>query len=357
MSLPKITFGIIVLNAEPFIEHCIRSLYPFAHEIIVVEGAYEASAHLATQDGHSADDTLGVIRRFQEQEDPQGMVRLVTRDGLWDGLTQQSQAYAEHATGAYLWQVDCDEFYLPRDMQTVMDLLAADPSIAMMTFKAINFVYDIKYRLVSGRDFQRDYIEYRRLFKFGPGYRYTNHEPPTVLDPQGRDVATINHWDKHRTARQGIYMYHLWAILRDKVLLKAGTYARRDWGDISRAMPSWAENWEKLTDPFHLQSDYSYRTWIERFQGPFPPEVLKLMDEVHNGPISDQLRDTTDVETLLSSWSYRLRVLLVVLIERCRGLESRLHSCPGYMFVRRMLQPLVNGVRRLTGRSAGGRKI
>ena len=29
--MPKVTFGIIVLNGEPFVRYCLRSLYPFAH--------------------------------------------------------------------------------------------------------------------------------------------------------------------------------------------------------------------------------------------------------------------------------------------------------------------------------------
>ena len=43
MDLPRVTYGIIVLNGEPFTRYCLRSLYPFAHEIIVVEGAVTAA--------------------------------------------------------------------------------------------------------------------------------------------------------------------------------------------------------------------------------------------------------------------------------------------------------------------------
>ena len=37
-KLPSITFGMIVLNGEPFVRYNLRALYPFAHQIIVVEG-------------------------------------------------------------------------------------------------------------------------------------------------------------------------------------------------------------------------------------------------------------------------------------------------------------------------------
>ena len=120
---PRITFGIIVLNGEPFTRYCLRSLYPFAHQIVVVEGGHEDTRAVTTPDGHSLDGTLEALRRFKAEEDPLDKVEIVTRDGFWpktdefgNHRTPQSRAYAERATGDYLWQVDIDEFYLPSDM-------------------------------------------------------------------------------------------------------------------------------------------------------------------------------------------------------------------------------------------------
>ena len=48
VNTPKITFGMIVLNGEPFIKYNLRALYPYAHQIIVVEGACPSSASVAT---------------------------------------------------------------------------------------------------------------------------------------------------------------------------------------------------------------------------------------------------------------------------------------------------------------------
>ncbi len=64
-SLPRIAFDIIVLNGEPFTRYCLRALYPFAHEILVVEGAAPAAAEAATPDGHSTDGTLETLYRFR----------------------------------------------------------------------------------------------------------------------------------------------------------------------------------------------------------------------------------------------------------------------------------------------------
>jgi hypothetical protein len=62
---PKVTFGIIVLNGEPFTRYCLRSLYPFAHQIVVVEGAVRGAMSLARHDGHSRDGTLETLQRFK----------------------------------------------------------------------------------------------------------------------------------------------------------------------------------------------------------------------------------------------------------------------------------------------------
>ncbi|HTH93181.1 MAG TPA: glycosyltransferase family 2 protein, partial [Candidatus Paceibacterota bacterium] len=65
---PTITFGIIILNGEPFIPYNLRAIYPFAHEIVIVEGAYWASKAVATPDGHSLDSTLETLYRFKKEE-------------------------------------------------------------------------------------------------------------------------------------------------------------------------------------------------------------------------------------------------------------------------------------------------
>src|SRR6185312_6046837 len=135
-ELPKITFGIIVLNGEPFIRYCLRSIYPFAHEIIVVEGGHEDVKSVCTSDGHSIDTTLETLYQFKKEEDIENKLTIVTRNGFWphkDELgrsrTPQSRAYAERATGDYLWQIDIDEFYRKEDMISIIDMLKNDPEI------------------------------------------------------------------------------------------------------------------------------------------------------------------------------------------------------------------------------------
>ena len=166
MTFPRISFGIIVLNGEPFTRYCLRSLYPYAHEIIVVEGAAPGAAGVATPDGHSTDGTLEVLRQFKEEEDPENKLQIVVREGYWSEKDEMSQAYAERATGDYLWQVDVDEFYKAADIETILSMLRDDPSITSISFRMINFwggfdyICDGWYLKIGGEIFHR-------LFKWG----------------------------------------------------------------------------------------------------------------------------------------------------------------------------------------------
>lgn len=51
---PNITFGMIVLNGMPFVTYNVRALYPFAGQIIVVEGAAPGAASIASPDGRKS---------------------------------------------------------------------------------------------------------------------------------------------------------------------------------------------------------------------------------------------------------------------------------------------------------------
>jgi glycosyltransferase involved in cell wall biosynthesis len=149
LDLPKITFGIIVLNGEPFVRCNLRSLYSFAHEIIVVEGGSPNAAADTTEDGHSVDGSLETLLRFKAEEDPEDKIQIITRESFWTEKDEQSKAYAERATGDYIWQVDIDEFYHPEDIEKILKMLAINPSISGVSFYWRNFWGGFDY-LVDG---------------------------------------------------------------------------------------------------------------------------------------------------------------------------------------------------------------
>ena len=113
---PRVTFGVIVLNGEPFTRYCLRSLYPFAHEIIVVEGAVPGAANVSGPDGHSVDGTLDVLREFQSVEDPHRRVQVVTAEDEsptnWcppSKMSEEERAFGRRPIAICRWSMDTGE--------------------------------------------------------------------------------------------------------------------------------------------------------------------------------------------------------------------------------------------------------
>lgn len=307
---PRISFGIIVLNGEPFTRYTLRALYPFAYEIIVVEGAVQDAEGIATPDGHSRDTTLETLQRFKAEEDPGNKVQLITREGFWTEKDAMSQAYAERATGDYLWQVDVDEFYRPQDMQAVIDMLCADPTITAVSFP-VRFFWGAPDVVVDSWYLRRGGNIFHRLFKWGEGYRYVTHRPPTVHTPEGIDTRAHNHMTSDEMAQRGIYLYHYALLFPKQVREKTDYYSRASWA-ASQAMRTWAEDdYFQLKNPFRVFNVYRYPGWLERYRGDHPPQAQAMWDDVTAGKLAIEKRPMDDAYRLLDSRWYRVRSVIV----------------------------------------------
>jgi hypothetical protein len=311
---PKITFGIIVLNGEPFTRYCLRSIYPYAHEIIVVEGGHEDARSVCTSDGHSIDGTLNTLHEFKSKEDPENKLTIITRDGFWpkkDELgrdrTPQSRAYAERATGDYLWQIDIDEFYKEEDMESILGMIQIDPEITAVTFPTYTFWGSTDY-IVDSLYLKRGAKYYHRLFKWTPGYRYLTHEPPTIIDETGRDLRSKKWITGQAMERRDIFMYHYSLLFPFQVEQKVKIY-RDEKPSVFGEMVDWASNnYFKINDPFRVHNVYKYPGWLLRFAKDHPREIKNMMQDIQVGKVSIELRQTDDVERLLHKWWYPIKV-------------------------------------------------
>jgi hypothetical protein len=303
--LPRISFGMIILNGEPFIRYNLRSLYPYAHQIIVVEGATPGAAANASVDGHSLDTTLETLYRFQAEEDPEKKLIIITRDGFWSEKDEMSQAYAQVATGDYLWQVDSDEFYQAEDIETVIRLLQEKSSISAISFKQVTFWASPKYKTDSWY-LRRGASEYHRLFKWDKDYQYLKHRPPTVLDEQGHDLRSIYWLRGDKLAKQGIYLYHYSLLFPKQVIEKSEYYASAEWSRRTGSQ-NWAEDvFLKLKNPFRVHNVFQYPSWLEHYQGKHPSQIEAMWESIEKGGIDIERRQTEYIEKLLNSPSYQI---------------------------------------------------
>jgi len=316
-EFPKITFGIIVLNGEPFTRYCLRSIYPFAYEIIVVEGGHEDTKSVCTPTGHSIDTTFETLYKFKQEEDHENKLTIITRNGFWpkkdelgNDRTLQSRAYAERASGNYLWQIDIDEFYREEDMFNIIKRLKENPSITAVTFPTRNFWGDIIYK-IDGWKLRRGSIYYHRLFKWGKGYKYVTHEPPTVYNEKGIDLRRINWIKGKKLMKKGIYMYHYSHLFPWQVKQKTMIY-KDEKPDSCSDILKWAENnYFKVTNPFNIERHYWLPSWLEYYWGSHPAEVINMMRDIKSGQVNIELRDNHDVEEILGEKYYALKTFMM----------------------------------------------
>lgn len=320
--MTKITFGIIALNSQPFLEYNLRALYPFAHQIIVVEGAARAAASLADEQGHSIDGTLSMLQRFKAEEDPAGKLSVVSArdegfgDGFWPEKDEMSQAYARRATGDWLWQVDSDEFYRTSGMQTIVKLLETEPELAGISFPFFEFWGGFDY-LATGKWYVQEFTEAARVFRWGPGYAYHSHRPPTVVNETGQPLPSANWLGGAQMKARGIYMYHYSYVLPKQALQKVGYYSNVAWSDAFRHNQTWWEDaYQQLKHPLFLgERGWPILQWLERFGGEHPAAIRQLRADLESGRVPEKQRATGDLERLLRSpWYWLATRLLRVLM-------------------------------------------
>lgn len=309
----RITFGMIVFNGEPFIKYNLSSMYPLAHQIIVVEGACRSSASVAGPDGHSTDGTLESLYRFKRDLDPENKVTIVTAgdegylDGFWPEKDEMSRAFAKRATGNYLWQLDSDEFYHEDQTARLMNILRTQRP-DMVSFPMITFWGSPDY-VVDGFYFIRDkHDQIPRLFAWGPGYTYATHRPATVLDEKGIDLRKKFWLQASELQRMQIYMYHYSLLFPHQVFSKVRYYKDR----LNSRIDTWEESvFLRLEKPFRVHNVYQHIGWLERFNGENPAAIRAMMADIQNKTIKVAQRDCADVENLITKRYYKIATALL----------------------------------------------
>lgn len=312
--MTRISFGILALNAQPFLEYNLRALYPFAHEIIVVEGAVRAATSLATPSGHSTDDTLLMLAEFKKGNDPENKLRVISAaeegyaDGFWPEKDEMSRAYTKHISGDWLWQVDSDEFYREDDMRAVVSMMDADPSISVISFPYREFFGSFE-SLITGSWHLHEQPLCHRVFRWGPGYHYASHRPPTVVDEGGTDLRK-SHWIRAPKNRsEDIALFHYSYVLPKQAQQKVGYYSNVEWTSSFRDNERWfAESYLQLKRPLFLgEKGWPNLQWLERYKGKHPETIEVLRRDIASGKVKETLRATKDIDRLLRSSLYTLQ--------------------------------------------------
>lgn len=202
----RLTFGIITLNADFFLKQVLESIYPFAHKIIIADGAVTWWKEQGVY--RSTDDTIKIIEEFP---DPQFKILLV-KGGPYQEKDDQCRAWFQHVPTDtdYVICNDADEVHSPDNLEKLIRFLEKEKPTSV-GFKSDSF-YGGFDRIIGG--FERDY-SFKRVLQYKPGCFYRTHRQPTLAIPNAYDAinAYIDIEGKDITGNQlyeatGITMWH-----------------------------------------------------------------------------------------------------------------------------------------------------
>jgi glycosyltransferase involved in cell wall biosynthesis/2-polyprenyl-3-methyl-5-hydroxy-6-metoxy-1,4-benzoquinol methylase len=231
MTNLRFGFGIITLNAEEFIYQSIASVYEFADQIWVADGATPAGRAIANENGGSIDRTLEILHSFP---DPEHKLHILP-SRFYQDKNEQSNAYMEAMDANqpdYVWQLDSDELYHLEDLERVAQLIE-EREAWHVTFRALHFWHNLK-TVAWGSWWSSRRQVYHRVNKFQKGWRYSSHRPPTIL-VNGKpiwEVAPVI--TANELEREGIYLYHYSHVTERQVKQKMDWYLQDG---------SWSQGW------------------------------------------------------------------------------------------------------------------
>jgi len=211
----KIAFGIIVLNGNYVLKQVLDSIYPYANQILIAEGAvsYWQEQGIKT----SSDGTNELIDNYP---DPDNKIKIV--HGQYKEKDEQCQAYMQYLTpdNDYIWNIDSDEVFKPEDIERIIELLEKE-NYTSVGFKSYSF-YGGFDRIISG--FEEKH-EFKRIHRIYPGSYWKTHRPPTIAHQPNVKALPKKHLGHDKLAyKYGIRMYHYSYVFPDQVKQKIDYY-------------------------------------------------------------------------------------------------------------------------------------
>ena len=211
----KITFGIIVLNGDFVLEEALKSIYPYAHQILIAEGPvqYWTNKGVIT----STDNTNKILNNFP---DPDKKITVV--HGQYSEKDDQANAYMAHLKEDtdYIWNLDSDEIFLPTDIEKIIHILETE-KYTSVGFKSLTF-YGGFDRYLTGFEENAEFIRIRKVY---PKSFWRTHRPPTIQHVWHGEKLPEKHLNFNICSSvYGIRMYHYSYVFPRQVHTKLQYY-------------------------------------------------------------------------------------------------------------------------------------
>lgn len=267
-ALP-IHFFTIVLNGEPFIRHHERvfASLPFDWHWHIVEGvaslSHDTGWSLASggrvldgvhDRGRSNDGTSAYLDDLAARFPDRVTIHRKPPGEFWDGKREMVNAPLPHiARPGLLWQVDADELWTADQIATVHTLFQTNPKRTAAFYWCDYFVGPERIIGTRYNYAQNPKQEWLRTWRFEPGMRWAAHEPPTLVDAAGRNLAAIDPFTQDEMEEAGVVFQHFAYATEAQAAFKESYYGYKD------ARAHWRRLQTEVTGPALLRD---YLPWV-----------------------------------------------------------------------------------------------
>jgi len=267
----KVTFAMIVFNTDLVLTHVLKSILPYAHKIIIVEGPVKYwQSKGFTQ---STDGTIEILNYYHGWETEIYPLPVTAIHGQYNEKTEMCQAFMPHVPEDtdYLWCVDADEVFKPETIEHVIKILKSQRP-ASVGFKSHTF-YGGFDRVMGGFEARHNF---KRVLKYEPGCSYLDHRPPTLSSETGQHIKHVD----------GMYHYSYVSPrqVKEKIAYYESEIIKK--GDCKE---NYFENvfmkWQKQPDLTELHNNgvhefKSVHSYTEPFTGEHPQVIQDSMEEL-----------------------------------------------------------------------------
>ena len=200
---PRLVQCIQCHNEEEFIGLTLQSIYNEVDQIICIEGAVKNRPN-STEDGHSTDRTVEIIKDFRENSDPLNKLLFVQIKKPFEDLEQLKQTFIDlSCPGDWLIINDADEFYRPEDIKRLRIAIDRYPHAQEFIPVFLHFYRDFQHIAVPGPEWQP---QHQRIFKAVAGMKYNSH--PVVTLPNGECSYFSPYIQSRRFIMNDFFVYH-----------------------------------------------------------------------------------------------------------------------------------------------------
>ena len=282
----KIAFGTIIFNGNNTFEESLKTIYPYASQILIAEGPVKF-----WQDKGFTTSIDGTNEMLDSFPDPDNKMKIV--HGQYSEKLEQTNAYMQYINDDidYLWNLDSDQVFKPEDIEAIIGILEkSNKTYTLVKVSSITFFGGFD-RYITGFE---EAAGFPALYRVYPGSRWLKHRYPTMKHKQKPLKEKV--LKAQFLTNKGIRLYHYSAVFALHVSQKIKYYTEligngiiidnyytdvwRKWIYGNRAMKKAIEKHYKGVHEFkpHKRGD----SYTKRFTGEHPKLIKENMEKLRN---------------------------------------------------------------------------